>query len=181
MDSLYVALRSIQNGNNNTEYLSLLIALLAVFFSPIISYLTTKQTIKSQTKSAKEQSEAQFNIAERNIKSEVISRNRQDWINNLRINISEFISLCIILSKVNEHIVNSAEDKWERFFAVRSIISLLINPKEDDHQQLDGLIEKATQSILNNNKEVLKNIRPEVIKLSQQILKREWERVKQVA
>jgi hypothetical protein len=181
MDSLYVALHSIQNGNNSTEYLSLLIALLAVFFSPIISYLITKQTIKSQAKSAKEQIETQSNIAERNIKAEVISRNRQDWINTLRISISEFISLCIILSKVNEHIVNSAEDKWERFFALRSKISLLINPKEDDHQQLDELIEKATQFILNNNKEGFRNIRREIIKLSQQILKREWERVKQVA
>ncbi len=148
MDSLYMALHSLENGNNNTEYISLIIALLAVFFSPIINHITTKHTIDSQSKSAKEQIANQSKIAELNIKSEVLSRNRQDWINTLRISISEFTSLFVLLSKANEKPIASKDDKWEKLFMLKAKISLLINPNEDDHQQLEKLIENATQFVL---------------------------------
>lgn len=135
MDSVYVALKSMkENYWLNTEILSLLIALLAVFFGPIIAHYTAKRTMKSQ-----------IQIAEREIKSNVLSNNRQEWINTLRNNISEFLSLI----RVREApIIPTSEiiSISERLFTTRFRISLLLNPKEDDHKNLDELLETAIKS-----------------------------------
>ena len=68
-----------------------------------------------------------------------------------------------------------------------SKIQLLLNPKEDDHVKLIGLLKKASSSLwyLNYNKkdsfpEDMNKLREDIIDISQPILKREWNRVKKL-
>lgn len=181
MDSLYVALNNLSKESSNyVQYISLAIAFLAVFFSPLISFLTTKLTINSQLKLSNHQINSQITIAERNLKSEVLSRNRQNWINTLRDSISEFVALSIVIAKIQSgH--DDYDEKMEKFLTLKSKISLLLNPKEDDHTRLDNYLEEALQFNLDNTKSrKLGDIRKDIITQSQEILKREWERVKQI-
>jgi hypothetical protein len=157
-------------------YSAPLIALLAVFFSPLISYLTTKLTLSSQRK-----------MSERTISSQVISVNRQDWINTLRDNVSQFVAIMFTLSLATEADMNTKEffEKTEILFAIRFKLKLLINPKEDDHQKLDALIGDALRNVIAPEKEraklrPLSDLRDDIMIVSQNILKREWERVKKV-
>lgn len=184
MDSLYVFLKSVENTPESAQNISLLIALLAVFFGPIMSYFTTKLTIRSQLKSIEQQTSTQISIAQHTVKSQVLSGNRQQWINTLRDNISEFIALVGMIS-ANILQKDIAREKFERLIQVRVKISLLLNMSEQDHQQLNSLLNHATSQITD---QIAKNrittdfqkTRDDIVTLSQKILKREWERVKNV-
>ncbi|HOI29912.1 MAG TPA: hypothetical protein PLZ15_09170 [Melioribacteraceae bacterium] len=184
MDSTYVFLNSLQESNKISDYLSLLIALLAVFFGPIISYYTAKHTIKHQLSSLDKQLTTQLNIAERALKSQVLSGNRQDWINTLRDALSEFLSILFMISQAKLSKENDLE-KSETLLLLRFKISLLLNPQEDDHRQLDTFLDQGIKYLSAISKKEEPNrqfseIKSDIITLSQTILKREWERVKKV-
>ena len=184
MDSTFVLLKSIQDGSWATQHLSLLIALLAVFFGPIMSYFAAKLTLRSQLTAISQQISTQTVIAERTIKSQVISANRQQWINTLRDTISEFVSLVWMFSAA---LVTTEKPfpEFQRLTQVRTKISLLLNPTEEDHKQLEDLLSKSIQQIAEEVKkgkvgEGFFDLRDQITVISQKILKREWERVKSI-
>ncbi len=182
MDSLYVVLKSLRENNwLNTEFLSLVIALLAVIFGPLIAHYTAKKTMRAQIRSIKEQIDAQTEIAKQNINASVLSNNRQDWINRLRDNISEFLSLGLIASEETVKGIDLT-NIYERILTIRFKIDLFINPKEDDHNKLSNLLDEYMNQYVFKKKYKEENeprgLATQIVKISQSILKREWERVK---
>lgn len=139
-----------------------------------------------------------LNIAKRQFNANVLSVNRQEWINTLRDQISELVAQTIILRRE----VEQYRKEPDRIFArtegvVRCAlkIQLLINPKEADHVHLvnsigklmilvaktaaktaDKVAEKVEDQDMDSQFRV---IRDEIVSKSQEILKREWERVKE--
>ena len=60
-------------------------------------------------------------------------------------------------------------------------VALLINPKEQDHTRLADLMDEMIEFCSNGDPTDYKrhnHLQDEITKVSQQILKREWERVK---
>lgn len=133
-------------------------------------------------------------VARRQFNANVLSTNRQKWIEALRDMVAELISLI-----VSALVIRSAwKSKWdkgrgplredkallvklERIVLVESKIRLLLNPIEADHQQLYEAIGTAikrlkTEESLDADTEA--DIET-IARLSQVILKREWQRVKQ--
>ena len=132
-------------------------------------------------------------VARRQINASVLSTNRQKWIETLRDMVSELISLL-----VSSLVIRSAwKSKWdkgrgplredaallhklERIVLAHSKIRLLLKPNDVDHQQLDRAIDtaikrlQAEESLDSDTDADIETI----TKLSQVILKREWERVK---
>jgi len=117
----------------------------------------------------------------------VLSSNRQAWINALRDQISEFISICALIHSGdwNAHEEREFDEKFERLVFVESKIKLLLNPDEADHNGLMNLLESA-RNTLGNSAADNENRRFEdwakcykaFVPLAQSVLKREWERVK---
>ncbi len=132
-------------------------------------------------------------VARRQFNANVLSTNRQKWIETLRDMVAELISLI-----VSALVIRSAwKSKWdkgrgplredkalliklERIVLVESKIRLLLNPNEADHQQLYQAIGtsikrlKAEESLDSDTEVDIETI----ARLSQVILKREWQRVK---
>jgi len=85
----------------------------------------------------------------------------------------------INLNQAKEEVILT---KFERAYLTETKINLLINPREKDHIQLTKLIRSAIEEIFKEKAEKdskrLIEIRDSIISLSQDILKREWERVK---
>ena len=132
-------------------------------------------------------------VARRQFNANVLSTNRQKWIEALRDMVAELISLI-----VSALVIRSAwKSKWdkgrgplredkalliklERIVLVESKIRFLLNPTEADHQQLNQAIEisiwrlKAEESLDSDTEADIETI----VRLSQVILKREWQRVK---
>lgn len=153
-----------ENKSEIISILSLIIAVFAVFFGPLISIFITKKTLQINSK-----------IASKSL----ISPIRQQWINDLRNIISE------IIAKSSYYCVAGTEDRKDKeYYRITELemkINLLINPKEEDHKKLINLIKEMIENLYIGN-QVAESIfwkkHKEVIELSQTILKREWERVK---
>ena len=152
------------NKSDLISIISLTIAAIAIFFGPLISIIITNKTLKLNSK-----------IASKSL----ISPIRQQWIDNLRNTIIE------LLAKSHHYCVSGTEDRedeeYYRIIELEKKIILLINSKEEDNNKL---LEKISEMLDNLYKGGMKSDilfwekHNEIIQISQSILKREWERVK---
>jgi len=99
--------------------LSLLVALLAVFFGPLISWAISKRQISSSLEVANKQ---------------IVAPMRQAWINSLRDLLSE------ISSSALHYYVAGFEDRTDEEYRKLTLlehkITLMMNPEENDHKEL---------------------------------------------
>lgn len=132
-------------------------------------------------------------VARRQFSATVLSGNRQKWIEALRDDLAELIALLatgsVVKSKWKDkweegRVALNAEpallDKFERIVLTQARIQLLINPADPDHQRLSEAIEAAAARLRSEEapgSETVADIRT-ILRLSQSIIKREWQRVK---
>lgn len=152
------------NKSDLISIISLIIAAIAIFFGPLISIIITNKTLKLNSK-----------IASKSL----ISPIRQQWIDNLRNTIIE------LLAKSHHYCVAGTDDRedeeYYRIIELEKKITLLINSKEEDHIKLLKNISEMLDNLYKGGmkSEVLFwEKHNEIIQISQSILKREWERVK---
>ena len=134
-----------------------------------------------------------LNVAKRQFNATAISSNRYKWIETLRDELAELISLLatavVVKSKWKDQWehgrgpLNSEPallEKFERIVLAEAKIRLLTSPSDDDQKLLSGLIESALRRLRSEeaqDAETEADIQAIVI-LAQSILKREWVRVK---
>ncbi|WP_312140752.1 hypothetical protein [Pantoea septica] len=186
---------------------------------------------EKQQESLKQDRETQIIIAERNFNMQVLSGNRQSWINSLRDIIAEYTvdapglidathqyrMQVIYLKNFHKHIeeksaysrsdIFNAEyqkavqnldsalikmnERNDKVSLLSSKILMMMNPREDEYVKIKTLFErirKINSELVNSDKgnELFKKhitetllLMNDLISLSQQILKREWQRVKE--
>jgi hypothetical protein len=134
-----------------------------------------------------------LSVARRQFNATVLSANRQRWIEALRDSLAELISLIVIASVVKA----GWKAKWERgqgaltanpdlmekvarIVLIQCRIRLLLNPTENDHQELFQAIDAAMKRL--QSEEVsdtgTESDIEHITRHGQSILKREWIRVK---
>lgn len=133
-------------------------------------------------------------VARRQFNANVLSVNRQKWIETLRGMLAELISLLVsaLVIKagwkgtwdkgISVVTANPAmQEKLERMVLVQWNIRLLLNPTEADHQQLYRTIESAFSRLQSDESDdaATEADVEAITALAQKILKREWGRVKQ--
>jgi hypothetical protein len=134
-----------------------------------------------------------LNVAKRQFNATAISSNRYKWIETLRDELAELISLLatavVVKSKWKDQWehgrgpLNSEPallEKFERIVLAEAKIRLLTSPSDDDQKLLSGLIESALRRLRSEeaqDAETEADIQAIVV-LAQSILKREWVRVK---
>ena len=130
-------------------------------------------------------------IAKRQIQASVVSANRQNWINDLRECVSGFMTSAK-LATVEDALASSparsfAADAESHNEAMKQMTllynkaALLINPGEEDHRRLANLMIEMIEFCSNGDPldyERHNELQDLITKVSQQVLKREWERVK---
>jgi len=127
-----------------------------------------------------------LHIARKQINSSVLAKNRQEWINTLRNELSEAIvvirSVETIMKLPLEHRdENRLMELAENGKLKEAKIRLLINPEEPDHAALVNLLQETLVLAIKakeQNPVNLEDYEDKIIKKSQAILKREWVRVK---
>ena len=144
--------------------LSLIVAAIAVFFGPWISLRIAKRQMASSAEVANKQITAPM---------------RQAWINNLRDLIAELAGDAL-------HYFTAGHDfkgyqNFQRLTFLESKIQLMLNPNEPDHQRLEWMIREMMEGLQAGDEQGRQKFiatHPEVTKLSREVLKREWNRVK---
>lgn len=152
---------------------------------------------ETQIEIAKEQFKTQREIAERQFRIEVLSRNRQEWINKLREEIAQFQTALgnqyLLISNPQDHKhldINERLVHFQKIDIPYQRLGLLLNPNEQLHANLDNatrqamdcLIKFAKGALNENERETIKGtlyaIMDDISKHASLVLKSEWERVK---
>ena len=177
-----------------------LVALIALFLGPLMQWRIVKKQVQMQDLLAKLQIETQTKIATRQI-ADNISSKRQNWIDELRKDSSEFLTVVGRIQELKRprvmHLLHESnrDDYKERLtFEMRAKelgirIKLRLNAIEPEHNRLVQLLGEMTSKgyQLNTNystteeEQVAKAFNEAstlVIEHLQAILKHEWERVK---
>jgi hypothetical protein len=189
---------TVNTGTDWVTFAGTILTVLVVFLGTWTTNKNFKTTTKAQESLAQKNADRQFVQT----KAEAVSRNRQEWINSLRVAISNFTGACFELRSINivlsgpsglsaltsdeaiaaatlhREIVSRHLAKKGEARRYLSEIELLINPTE---QASSDMVEIARNMYQGADSEGNIFILCEyLIEKSQSILKTEWERVKQM-
>jgi hypothetical protein len=155
--------------------LSLIVAALAVFVGPIISWAIARRQLRASAQLAVAQIEAAMLTSHQ----QTIAPMRQAWINSLRDLLAELVSSAL------HYYVSGYEDRTDAEYRhvtlLEAKVQLMLNTNEEDHRKLENMIRRMVAAIQYRKGEPDKfpDLHTEVLALSRTILKREWDRVKQ--
>lgn len=126
---------------------------------------------------------ASIAVSRRQFRADVLSRNRQEWINTLRDTVAEMLSLMSGIQADARHASwDRLESRRERINFLVWKLTLLVNPKEEDHDALLLDVTAAARAVdavrHQGSTPSLQPFQSTIATTTQQILKREWERVK---
>ena len=118
-------------------------------------------------------------IVRKEVNSKVLSENRQNWINELRVRIATLLTLAKtypLMGVVDSTAEESRKERTKALHQCANEIALYINPNEPDHAELIALIrdverKSASYPAADVNYD-------QIVSLAQNVLKREWRRVK---
>lgn len=168
-----------------------------------------KKTLKSNESIAEENRETEKSLGiesadfeKEKLRSEFISTSRQNWINNLRDTISEYVSAALAVSDLHEYSQGTKPHRkqlddsrnielaleWgyrlheakSKALQLKTKIYLLANPYENEFQELFAVIDDLHKKAVFEAKTGLETEAKSVVEKSQIILKKEWERVKKL-
>lgn len=141
---------------------SLIIALLAVFMGPLITYYVTRIQIRSMALTSNKQ---------------IIAPMRQAWINNLRDELAELMSRA--LHYYVSGFENREDTEYQRLTLIEAKIVLMLNYNEFDHQKLEKSIRNMIAALEQGHHFEIDFVshHDETMMLSRSILKFEWDRL----
>ena len=158
--------------------------LTAFLIGAMTLYLGHRQ-LKSNERTLREQINSAKDIARLDFNKTVISGNRQEWINTLRENISEYLGLTESRSSIFWGIADTAkyqelsQANLASILRLEAKIVLMLNSTEEDSKELIRILRLYTRSTFNESVEQTKEeLNQRTIELTETILKSEWERVK---
>ena len=133
-----------------------------------------------------------LSVARRQFRANVISTNRQKWIETFRDRVSELLSLMNAAQLIKRHSADAwrggvgaaaslgVTDKFEKAFMALSEIRLLTNASDAEHQRLNEALATALAHLQHDElrEEELNASVEQVIALGRTIIRHEWGRVK---
>lgn len=158
----------------NSETISALIALAGVVFSAIVSFIVSAAATR-------------FNYKQ--LFAETVSKNRMEWINVWRENISTFLACAEILHEPSSttpsecapprgRVPSNEEQTRFMLYQARAMITSRLNMEEELHKIMFSAINTLDWSPSNGK---FAAQREYILETARQILKPEWERVKHEA
>ncbi|MEX5606867.1 hypothetical protein ABFV58_02430 [Pseudomonas protegens] len=186
--------------NTGTDWVAILssaAAIVAVVAGSIYNASSFKKTIVSQERIA--ENNASFQKAQS--KSEFLAKSRLDWVAIFREQVAHFLSLGHSVHNVSQYIVDAAWvvagdtlkdfDKSKDLYEIRfsdysdklakarlhfAQLELLLSPNDPNSSRLVSAMNDYIQAACNYEKIVDKG--QEIVNITQEILRREWEKVK---
>jgi hypothetical protein len=133
-----------------------------------------------------------LSVARRQFKANVISTNRQKWIDTFRDRVSQLLSLINAAQLIKRHSAGAwrggvgpatsldVTEKFEKAFMALSEVRLLTNAADPEHQRLNDALAAALAHLQHDDlrENELAAASEEVIALGRTIIRQEWGRVK---
>ena len=158
-----------------------LIALFIGISTVLVNLYLSKKSRQSVEENLKLQLENNKEITLAQLKGTIATKNRQDWINEVRYNVSEILTHSLFVI-TNYPIGDDKGEKLEKIIFAKSKIELLINDKKPDQEELANKIELLVNEIGLNLKEIdeerIISKRNDIIDISRKIFKTHWQKIK---
>jgi hypothetical protein len=162
-------------------YLLPLITFITIIASTFLSLRTIKiksyesiSALKASNKNLVEINNKSISEEHDRTQKTIIANNRQEWINSLRDEITQFLAV-VASTSPSQHPTQISEVGQKKLWLHNYKIQLLLNPKEEDHVELVEKIREEINNLIYQNEETLIS---DIIAISQKVLKREWDRVR---
>ncbi len=160
-----LAIRNISGGGNNQlleKYMpwivALLIGVLSVLGNIILSNQNRKandRNLKSQIESSERNLQKQMDTAKETtliqFKATIATKNRQEWINELRQNLSEYMAMLHMITPESDKIsdlLTKRADHIQRLLLTKTKLELLLNKDRAEQKELLDQLENVL-SIIN--------------------------------
>lgn len=131
-------------------------------------------------------------VARRQFRANVISTNRQKWIDTFRARVSELLSLMNAAQLIKRHATDAwrggvgpaaslgVADKFEKAFMALAEVRLLTSAADPEHQRLNDQLAAALAHLQHEDlrEAELEACVAEIICLGRTIIRHEWGRVK---
>lgn len=179
----------VDSGTDWVTLFGFILTAIAVISGSLVTVWTFRGTVKSQEELAKKVS---------------LSQSRQEWINDLRTSCADFIAAVMLqqsmlqnnmpkvdhiealkltdsaaAAQIVESITSSLSDVRFKAFSLRARLLLLSNPAEPDFIRMAAVIEECMHGAEVFGFNIMAPCN-ELTRLTQQILKKEWDRAKQM-
>jgi hypothetical protein len=136
-------------------------------------------------------------IALYQVKSNIVSSSRINWIESLRLSISEYYDAVLSTALYIENHLKSLEksekdilyDKYvqshSRYFINSNKIRMYLNPKETDHKNLEEIMDKIDicfekENVRQIDQDIIEIELKKMVNISRKIFKDEWTKSKRV-
>jgi hypothetical protein len=177
-----------ETESNNKPWIIALVVGFLTFIATIIASLVNRCTSIKTIQTNKEIAVHQFN-------STLKTKNRQDWIDNLRNAVSMFISNCV---KVNiefqdpsENTKDKVKEIHEKIILNRTKLQLLLNPEKEFHNSLltsitefIDILDKHTLNFENNmndyDNEEFRIAHIKIVENARILLYSEWQKIQKI-
>jgi hypothetical protein len=154
------------------------LTLAAAIGGPLVAYVIGARTVRTALTTAQAQVRTALEVARLQVRSSVVSSNRQKWIDALRDELAEFLAeRDLLTTKLQDPAPDSVSVRTSSSRLIRLFhqLQLRLNPKEEDHARI---MELTSQLAGRPTGSLDDGMIEELVKLSQTVLKREWDRVK---
>ena len=110
-----------------------------------------------------------------------VTAERVKWINTLRENLSQFAGLLYNYVGVAHDDDDASREIWKQTDRLRMLIKLQLNPQEPIDQKIEALLDQIYHDNEGIGTDGAIKLLDELIKCGQQLLKQEWDKVKEEA
>jgi hypothetical protein len=146
------------------------------------SRLTTESQIKSAAEIAKSQLDNAKEITISQIRANLITASRKDWVENLRRNITE---MCSLANKIHKDVITKSvkSEDFDKMWQTSIYIELLLNRTEVEHNIFLEKQSAFTKFCAEGNPDLKEwsNLKSDYLSAAKIILKSEWEKVKSLS
>lgn len=167
-------LKTISEQNNEVSFWREKMPWLSSLFIALVSVLANVFLARFQRKTSIKSLREEF-------KATINSKNRQDWIIELRNALSEFLSTILVI-KSNQIISHTERKEYvDKIFLSKMKILLLTNEKKQEQIELNEAVDNLMNEIFilkTNNQEVIKKARNDVVEKGRILISRNWEKIK---
>ena len=175
-----------QSSQSSTEKnMPWIVALFIGLFSAFINYLISRHLRKSNEKSLERQFENSKENSLIQFKATIAAKNRQDWINELRHTLSEFLSYASLVSNFNADLNEKSDIHvyLQKILYAKAKIELLVNKEKEEQKHLVEKMEELFVAITgkksqDDNEIPFRKARTEVIKAANQLFNLHWKKIK---
>jgi hypothetical protein len=171
------------SGFNSEKNMPWIAAFFIGIFSALINFYIAHAQKKSNERLLEKQLKNIIDTTQTEFKITIATKNRQEWITELRQELSGFLSYSSILS--NSQLTNSIEtttDYLQKILSSKAKIELLTNTQKKEQEKLVSAIELVLDVLTKDQKDRkendFRNARNNVIDAGREVFQIHWEKIK---